>query len=127
MIPGSPHHASRHPHPSARGRHRRLPGRPRRHPGRDRRTPPGRRRDFLAAELESLAAENGVTGTVVVQTVLVPEETPELLAVAAASPVIAGVVGWLDLTAPDVAVRVAELRAGPGGAALVAIRHQVQL
>jgi L-fuconolactonase len=85
------------------------------------------RRDFLAAELESLAAENGVTGTVVVQTVLVPEETPELLAVAATSPVIAGVVGWLDLTAPDVAERVAELRAGPGGAALVAIRHQVQL
>jgi L-fuconolactonase len=48
-------------------------------------------------------------------------ETLELLA-GVASPV-AGVVGWTDLTAPDVAERLAELRsAGP----LVGIRHQVQ-
>ncbi len=84
------------------------------------------RRDFLMADLEPLAAAAGVTKTVVVQTVLVPEETPELLAVAAGSGLVAGVVGWLDLTAPDVAERISELRAVPGGDALVGIRHQVQ-
>jgi L-fuconolactonase len=85
------------------------------------------RRDFLAADLEPLAAGAGVTKTVVVQTVLVAEETPELLAIAADSALISAVVGWLDLTAPDVADRVAELRALPGGGALAGIRHQVQL
>jgi len=85
------------------------------------------RRDFLAADLEPLAAAAGVVKTVVVQTVLVAEETPELLAISAASDLIAGVVGWLDLTAPDVAERIGELREGVGGEALVGIRHQVQL
>jgi len=37
---------------------------------------------------------------------------------------IAGVVGWVDLTA-DVAKQLASLRAGLGGAKLVGIRHQV--
>ena len=39
---------------------------------------------------------------------------------------IKGVVGWVDLTAPDVADRIAGLRAGPGGDRLVGVRHQVQ-
>ncbi len=34
--------------------------------------------------------------------------------------------GWVDLTAGDVAARLAALRAGEGGGALVGIRHQVQ-
>jgi L-fuconolactonase len=59
--------------------------------------------------------------SVVVQAVMDESETLELLA-GVASPV-AGVVGWTDLTAPEVAERLAELRsAGP----LVGIRHQVQ-
>ena len=37
----------------------------------------------------------------------------------------AGVVGWTDLAAPDVAERLAGLRARPGGERLVGIRHQV--
>jgi L-fuconolactonase len=85
------------------------------------------RRDFRPADLAPLAAANGVAQTVVVQTALVAEETSELLAIAADSTLIAAVVGWLDLTAPDVADRVAELRQGPGGATLAGIRHQVQL
>jgi L-fuconolactonase len=36
------------------------------------------------------------------------------------------VVGWVQLTRADVASRVAELRAGPGGDRLVGLRHQVQ-
>jgi L-fuconolactonase len=59
--------------------------------------------------------------SVVVQAVMDESETLELLA-GVASPV-AGVVGWTDPTAPEVAERLAELRsAGP----LVGIRHQVQ-
>ncbi|MBP0651272.1 hypothetical protein J8J40_29870, partial [Mycobacterium tuberculosis] len=38
---------------------------------------------------------------------------------------IAGVVGWVDLKAPDVAATLAGLKAGPGGKRLVGIRHQV--
>src|SRR5581483_4836463 len=82
------------------------------------------RRNFLAPDYAAVAAAAGVTASVVVQTVDLPEETPELLAVAADSDVIAGVVGWVDLTAADVAERLASF--GDTGARLVGIRHQVQ-
>lgn len=84
------------------------------------------RRSFGVADLEPEADAVGVARTVVVQTVTVPEETPELLELAAGSGLVAGVVGWVDLTAPDVADRLGALRALPGGDALVGIRHQVQ-
>lgn len=61
--------------------------------------------------------------TIVVQTVGDPAETRELLAL---GPPVAAVVGWADLTADDVAERLAALRAGPGGRRLAGIRHQVQ-
>jgi L-fuconolactonase len=83
-------------------------------------------RSFHAADLEPLARAAGVVRSVLVQTVVVADETPEMLAVAEDSPLIAGVVGWVDLTAPDVAERIAALRAGRGGAFLRGIRHQVQ-
>ena len=84
------------------------------------------RRDFLADEFERTARACGVGASVLVQTVCVAGETPELLAVAAGSDLVAGVVGWTDLTAPNVADTLAALRQLPGGEALVAIRHQVQ-
>ena len=84
------------------------------------------RRSFGADDLRPLAAAAGVTATIVVQTITVPEETPELLALAASDPLVAGVVGWTDLTAPDVADTLARLRGLPGGDRLVGIRHQVQ-
>jgi L-fuconolactonase len=37
------------------------------------------RRDFLLGDYQALAAQNGVGASVVVQTVTVPGETPELL------------------------------------------------
>ncbi|HEY7012569.1 MAG TPA: amidohydrolase, partial [Streptosporangiaceae bacterium] len=40
------------------------------------------RRNFLLAELEPQAAAQGVTATVLVQTVTEPGETPEMLALA---------------------------------------------
>jgi L-fuconolactonase len=67
-----------------------------------------------------------VTTTVVVQAVSDLGETAQLLATAAASEgLIAGVVGWADLTAPDLAEQLAEVRAGSGGERLVGVRHQV--
>ena len=86
------------------------------------------RRSFTLTDLRPELAAAGIDRTVLVQTVPVAEETPEFLALAAGEgkDVIAGVVGWVDLTAPDVADRLAALRAGPGGDALVSIRHLVQ-
>ncbi|THA77423.1 amidohydrolase [Streptomyces sp. A0642] len=84
------------------------------------------RRDFTLADLEPEARANGVCATVLVQTVTVPEETPEFLALAHDSDLVAGVVGWTDLTAPDTADTLAALRELPGGDRLVSLRHQVQ-
>ena len=71
------------------------------------------RRTFTAARTRGgRAAAAGVEATVLVQTVTVAEETPELLALAADDPLIAGVVGWIDLTAADVADALAALRGG---------------
>jgi L-fuconolactonase len=84
------------------------------------------RRDFLLGDYQSVAKANGVAASVVVQTVTVPGETPELLALADSSDLIAGVVGWTDLTAPDIADRIAALKDRPGGGKLVSLRHQVQ-
>lgn len=68
-----------------------------------------------------------VDRTVLVQTIGDEGETAEFLAAARSSDgLIAGVVGWVDLAAPDVAERIARLRELPGGDRLVGIRHQVQ-
>ncbi|GAA2570636.1 amidohydrolase family protein [Streptomyces roseoviolaceus] len=83
-------------------------------------------RDFTMKDLESEARAAGVDRTVLVQTVTVPEETPEFLALADEHDLIAGVVGWTDLTRPDVAEELARLRELPGGRHLKGIRHQVQ-
>ncbi|QNE73582.1 amidohydrolase family protein [Streptomyces finlayi] len=84
------------------------------------------RRTFTLADLEPEARAAGVTATVLVQTVTVAEETPEFLALARDSGLVAGVVGWTDLTAPGITDTLAALRALPGGDRLVGIRHQVQ-
>jgi predicted TIM-barrel fold metal-dependent hydrolase len=83
-------------------------------------------RSFSLADLAPEAAAAEVVGTVLVQTMNVAAETPEFLALAAESTLVAGVVGWTDLTAPGVADALAGLRAQPGGDRLVGIRHLVQ-
>ncbi len=87
---------------------------------------PAIRRSFVLDDLRPLLVEHDIAGTVVVQTVAAAEETFELLALAAASREILGVVGWVDLTAPDVADRIALLREASGGELLVGLRHLVQ-
>ncbi|MFG2791077.1 amidohydrolase family protein [Streptomyces sp. NPDC048419] len=84
------------------------------------------RRDFTVTDLEPEARAAGVDRTVLVQTITVAEETPEFLALAASHDLIAGVVGWTDLTRPDITDELARLRELPGGHHLKGIRHQVQ-
>ncbi|MEU8752729.1 amidohydrolase family protein [Streptomyces chartreusis] len=84
------------------------------------------RRDFGVGDLAPEARAAGVDRTVLVQTITVLEETPEFLALAAEHELIAGVVGWTDLTRPDIADELSRLRELPGGRYLKGIRHQVQ-
>jgi L-fuconolactonase len=78
--------------------------------------------DDVAADLRAA----GQDAVIVVQTVASAAETWELLALAAAQTLVAGVVGWADLARPDVAGQLEAARSGPGGQALVAVRHQLQ-
>ncbi|MEU2779062.1 amidohydrolase family protein [Streptomyces sp. NPDC007162] len=67
-----------------------------------------------------------LTSTVVVQCVTSVAETAELLDLAATEPLVGAVVGWADLTSPAVGDVLDELRSGPGGGYLRALRHLVQ-
>lgn len=83
------------------------------------------RRPFSPDDLASIAGNAGVEQTVLVQTVASTAETVEFLAVAARHRLIAGVVGWVDLTEAEVATTIAGLRSGEGGDRLVGVRHHV--
>jgi L-fuconolactonase len=79
------------------------------------------RRPFGPGELRPLLEDNGVDRTVLVQTLSSLDETREFLDTAATSEFVAGVVGWVDLTSPNVADTIASLVSD----LLVGIRHQV--
>jgi L-fuconolactonase len=74
---------------------------------------------FGPEDLEPLLRQHDVAGTVVVQARHDLIETRELLAMAAATPFVFGVVGWVDLTR-DVERQLADL-----DGTLVGVRHQV--
>lgn len=83
-------------------------------------------REYDLDDLRSVTAPEGVTSTVVVQAAADVSETEELLAAAEESDgLVAGVVGWVDLSAPDLRDVLARLQSGPGGRHLVGVRHQV--
>jgi len=84
------------------------------------------RREYAPEHLRPELAAHHVQATVVVQVRADVSETRDLLALATRHRFIAGVVGWVDLTSPHVARRLAALRAGPGGQHLVGVRHNVQ-
>jgi len=63
------------------------------------------RRDFLPGDLAPECAANRIDGTIAVQTDQSEEETLFLLDLAERDPLIAGVVGWVDLCAPRVPER----------------------
>lgn len=81
------------------------------------------RKTFTVADLEAEARATGIERTVLVQVLPSVDETREFLSVARRTPLIAGVVGWVDLTRPDVADTLAGLTEPAG---LVGIRHLVQ-
>ncbi|MHB1782726.1 MAG: amidohydrolase family protein [Acidimicrobiales bacterium] len=86
---------------------------------------PALQRRFGVADLEAVARPCGVDQVVLVQVLDDSEETSEFLRLAGSDDFVAGVVGWLDLTAGDVVQQIAALRAGPGGHKLVGLRHLV--
>ncbi|WP_067480424.1 amidohydrolase family protein [Actinomadura hibisca] len=81
---------------------------------------------FDAARYATAAGPHGVAASVVVQALQDEAETRDLLAVADRDATVAAVVGWVDLTAPDVAAALAGLAAGPGGRRLAGVRHLAQ-
>ncbi|WP_284745959.1 amidohydrolase family protein [Amycolatopsis sp. RTGN1] len=84
------------------------------------------RRDFGVPDLQKAAGSAGIGQTVLVQVLPDLDETIEFLALAEENPLIAGVVGWADLTSSTVDSDLERLRAVPGGELLVGIRHLVQ-
>lgn len=83
------------------------------------------RRPFGPADLAPLLADNGIDASIVVQCRSDEAETEALLAAAAATAFVVGVVGWVDLERPDVGERLDRLLRRPDGGKLVGIRHQV--
>ena len=90
---------------------------------------PELRRPFRLADYAGAAGPEGVTASVLVQVLNSTAETEEFLALAAGSaggPGPAGVVGWADLTRPDLGEELDRLRDLPGGDRLAGLRHLVQ-
>lgn len=70
-------------------------------------------RDFEPVDLEPLLKTAGVQATVVVQAAETVAETEFLLSLANRTPWIAGVVGWIDMEAPDAVDTLDRLAANP--------------
>ena len=70
-------------------------------------------RDFGPDDLAPLLAHNGVDKTIIVQAAPTIAETHYLLGIAAKTPFVAGVVGWADFEASDVARTIADLATDP--------------
>ena len=80
-------------------------------------------RDYLPADLAAVAAPQGIGGSVAVQARQSVAESRWLLGLAEASPIIRGVVGWVDLRSEGVAAELTELSAHEK---FVGVRHVVQ-
>jgi len=81
------------------------------------------KRDFLPADLEPQMGAVGFDACVAVQARQTLEETAWLLELADRNPFVAGVVGWVDLCAPDVRAQLERFARHPR---LVGVRHIVQ-
>jgi L-fuconolactonase len=81
------------------------------------------RRDYMPPDARVEMEAAGIDACVAVQVRQTLEETGWLLALADEYPFIAGVVGWIDLQAPDVDAQIRSLRRHPK---LVGVRHIVQ-
>ncbi|HEY3593512.1 MAG TPA: amidohydrolase family protein [Polyangiaceae bacterium] len=79
--------------------------------------------NYLPERLAPLLQHNGFTGSIAVQASTTVTETRFYLELARANPFIRGVVGWVNLCAPDVSAVLADLSTDTK---LVGIRHVVQ-
>ena len=79
-------------------------------------------RDFSAADLDRLRRDCRIDATIAVQARQCDDETGFLLACAADNPWIVGVIGWIDLRAPDID----RLIAAQQSPLVVGYRHVVQ-
>ncbi|MEV3971389.1 amidohydrolase family protein [Streptomyces sp. NPDC050698] len=84
------------------------------------------RRDFTLVDLAREVAAVGIDRTILVQVLPETDETAEFLTLAARTDLVAGVVGWADLTSSRLSDTLSALRAAPGGELLVGLRHLVQ-
>lgn len=80
-------------------------------------------RDFLPADLEPLIADAGISRTILVQATDTDDETEFLLSLAAETPFVAGVVGWVDLEARRAPDRIHRLSRA---AKFVGVRPMIQ-
>jgi L-fuconolactonase len=70
-------------------------------------------RDFLPSDLMPLLVECGIDKTILVQCAQTVEESHFLLDIAARTPAVAGVVGWVDLSADDAERQISQLAENP--------------
>jgi len=81
------------------------------------------KRDFLPHDLAPLLQANGLSGSIAVQARQSLKETRWLLKLAQENEFIRGVVGWVDLSSPQVTE---QLQGFAGNQKLVGVRHVVQ-
>lgn len=80
-------------------------------------------RDFMPDDLSPWLQAADIEGTVLVQAAPTVAETEFMLSLAAENNFIKGIVGWVDLEAPDAADQIARLASNP---ALVGLRPMIQ-
>ncbi len=80
-------------------------------------------RDFGPDDLQRALTANRIDGTVLVQAAPTVAETKYMLALAAETPFVKGVVGWVDFEGADAVDQIATLAAHP---ALVGLRPMIQ-
>ena len=83
-------------------------------------------RTILINELEPELDKASINYTVIVQTVPLVDETPELLDLSISHQKVCAVVGWLDLESKDIRPQLEKYLSHPGGKNLVSIRDMAQ-
>jgi L-fuconolactonase len=83
-------------------------------------------RDYGPADLAPLLTEAGIGQTILVQAAPTGAETDYLLDLAAGTPFVAGVVGWVDLEVPDAATRVRDAARRPKLVGLRPMIHDIE-
>ena len=81
------------------------------------------KRDFLPEDLEEILGNHQIDGCIAIQADQSEKETEFLLSLAAKSPFIKGVVGWVDLTSENASSRLAHYTANP---LFKGVRHILQ-